>query len=129
MKKTTKSSRTSSLTKFLAMSLGLAVGSISPLGSQSAQAANETWSLSGTDNNWATATNWSTTAPVNNDSITFQSGVPTFSILNNNISSLTLNGITYNSGAAAYTINGNSFTLGGSIVNNSTSTQRINTAI
>src|SRR5438093_4128097 len=124
MKKTPKSSQTSSLTKFLALSLGLEVASISPLGSQSAQAANDTWSLTATDNTWATAANWGGTAPVNNDTIEFVSGTPTFSVLNNNISSLTLNGITFDSGAVAYTIYGNSFTLNGGITNNSTSTQR-----
>ena len=95
----------------------------------SSPAANLIWSLSDTDNAWATVANWGGTAPVNNDTIEFQSGTPTFSYLNNNISSLTLNGITFDSGAAAYTIYGNSFTLNGGITNNSTGTQRINNAI
>lgn len=95
----------------------------------SAQAANRTWSLSDTDNTWATAANWGGTAPVNNDTIEFLSGTPTFSFLSNNLSSLTLNGITFDSGSAAYTIYGNSVTLNGGITNNSTSIQRINTAL
>jgi len=95
----------------------------------SSPAANLTWSLADTDNAWATAANWGGTAPVNNDTIEFQSGTPTFSYLNNNISNLTLNGITFDSGAASYTIYGNSFTLNGGITNNSTGTQWINNAI
>src|SRR5579862_2574988 len=54
------------LAKHLAVSLGLAVASLLPLGSASVRAATQTWTglTSGT---WETTTNWSTTTPSAND--------------------------------------------------------------
>jgi autotransporter-associated beta strand protein len=50
--------------------------------------------------------------------------------LNNDLTAgLTFNAITFNAGAGAYTISGNSFILGGTLTNNSTNTQTLSTAI
>jgi autotransporter-associated beta strand protein len=81
--------------------------------------------------NWNTPANWTQTAPV-------EAGVPAsgnaiqFSgaggASNNNLTANTLiNGMTFNSGAGAYTISGNALNLGFDIVNNSANAQAINT--
>ncbi len=79
----------------------------------SALAAN-TWDGGGTNNNWGTAANW-------DDNV-----VPGFPVAltfagtnrltpNNNLSSLTVNGLTFDAAAGAFTLGGNGISLGGDI--------------
>jgi fibronectin-binding autotransporter adhesin len=89
--------------------------------SLNATAANETWTGGNSpDFNWNTNANWSTAIPVTDDQLFFAGTVGLFNT--NNISANTeLGGLTFNSGAGSFTLNGNSFTLanGGGITNNS----------
>jgi autotransporter-associated beta strand protein len=73
--------------------------------------AQSTWDGGGGDNNWGTAANWA------------DNQVPTFPrplifagatrpAPNNNLGNVSVDGITFNSGAAPFTIGGDAFTLG-----------------
>jgi fibronectin-binding autotransporter adhesin len=88
-----------------------------------------TWSSSPTSGDWTVAGNWASgTAPVANDSLAF--GSTTVTTATNNFTAGTqFNGITFNSGAATYTLSGNQITLGGSVTNNSTNAQTISLPI
>ncbi|MGC3989216.1 MAG: hypothetical protein QM796_05955 [Chthoniobacteraceae bacterium] len=112
------------------MALGLAA--IAPF---SAFAANDAWSTSPVSANFS-GTNWTTGATVagsatgtaaSGDALYF--GTSTTTTLTNDDSGYTFAGFTFNSGASAFTIGGNSFTSTGAILNNSTSLQTINNAI
>ncbi len=74
--------------------------------------------------NWSTGANWASgVAPVSGVAVLFSG---TTGLTNtNNIPSLSLPGIVFASGAGAFNISGNSIQLGGSIINNSASTQTI----
>ena len=62
MKKNTKSSRKTSLSKFLAVTLGLSIAGLSPFGTQSAQAA--TWNqLTAGPFDWNDDANWDVAFP------------------------------------------------------------------
>ena len=95
-------------------------------------ATSETWiSTSGT--NWSTSGNWGPNATLTSSADTAFFGADNGSgtTLNNDISSLTLVGITFNSNAAAYTLGGNALTLGLSgnstiLTLNNTATQTFN---
>ncbi|MES2924182.1 MAG: autotransporter-associated beta strand repeat-containing protein [Verrucomicrobiota bacterium] len=91
-------------------------------------AANRTWVAVPTDANWSTGTNWGT-AVASTDALFF--GTSATTVLNNDLAAaFILNGITFNSGASAYSISGNSVTLGGNITNNESATaQVLNTAL
>lgn len=102
--------------------------------------AQRTWS--GTDGNaWNAANNWGGTLPTSGVALVFGSGTGSGNLtLNNNLTTGTawnVNGITFNAGAPAFVIGngtltantGNTFTLNGNIVNNSTSLQSINTPL
>lgn len=82
----------------------------------------------GTGNgNWSTTDNWQGgTLPAASRPIVFDTANTT----NNNdfASGTTYKGITFNSGAGAFTLNGNSVVLTGDLVNNSTNTQTISLA-
>jgi hypothetical protein len=98
----------------------LALGIIGPLLIlvPRAYAAVVTWDGEGADNNWSTAANWSgDTAPVNGDSIVLPRSILTSNeVLNNDISSLSLAGISVTgTGTYYYTVNGNGITLTGDI--------------
>jgi autotransporter-associated beta strand protein len=95
------------------------------LASHSAMAADLTWSGGGIDANWLTAANWEGVAPVANDSLFF-AGSTQLGPVNNATSGTQFNGITFNSGAAAFTLSGNAINLGGNISNNSTANQTVN---
>jgi autotransporter-associated beta strand protein len=86
-----------------------------------AQAANRIWN-GGTDANWATTNNWS--AAIAGHTAVF-TNLGAFTTLNNDITGLTLAGITFANNSYAYTINGNTITLGGNIAVN-TNAQVIN---
>ncbi|HEY8962318.1 MAG TPA: hypothetical protein VIM57_08945, partial [Luteolibacter sp.] len=101
-------------------------------GAQSAHAVNAAWNTDAATGNFNTA-QWSiNTVPVAGGTYTVVSGdalffgTSTTTTLNNDLVGATYNGLTFNSGASAFTIGGNSFTLNGNITNNSSSLQTIN---
>ncbi|HEX9048852.1 MAG TPA: autotransporter-associated beta strand repeat-containing protein, partial [Verrucomicrobiae bacterium] len=100
----------------------------------SAQAATDTW-VGNTDANWGTSGNWtfsSGSGPVaSGDSLVFGVAGSSGLTLNNNLSGLSFANLTFNSGASAFTVKGNSFTLGnnGTIANNSSVNQTISNSI
>jgi hypothetical protein len=89
-----------------------------------AQAAN-LWDGGGTDNNWNTGANWDDNA-VPSFPVGLNFGGTTRLTPNNDLSSLTVNGITFDDGAGAFVIGGNAITLGGDVVNNDATGQTIN---
>lgn len=98
------------------------------LDAPSTKAANLTWSGGGGNSSWSTGTNWAGTAPVANDALFF--GGSTQLVNSNNLTSNTaFAGMTFNSGAGAFTLSGNAITLNGTVTNNSTNTQTINLAM
>ena len=101
-------------------------------------AGTSTWNT--TTGSWNTAAQWSETAiPVNNNSLLFtgSGGTATNNISNSTLTSV--NNITFESGAGAYTLaanvgsagasGGTALAVAGAITNNSTNLQTINTAI
>ncbi len=120
-------------------SILLLTASLALCSAQSAQAANQAWSTNtpGPANgnfsgiNWKTGATTGVATPTNaaatGDALFFNTSAIT--TLNNDLSSATFAGFTFNSGASAYTIGGNAFTLGGNITNNSTNLQTFNNAI
>jgi autotransporter-associated beta strand protein len=88
----------------------------------------ETW-VGNTDALWSTSANWSTTAPVNGDSVVFDAAGTAGTTLNNDISSLSLATMTFNAAASAYTIGGNDLTLTSGITDNATNAQTVSTNI
>jgi autotransporter-associated beta strand protein len=102
------------------------------LGTGSATAANWAWSTSPNNANF-NATNWTsgttpgsaTGKPSSVDSLYF--GTSSQVALNNDYATDTVfNGITFNSGASAFSIGGSEIVLGGGIANNSAKLQTIN---
>jgi fibronectin-binding autotransporter adhesin len=72
------------------------------------------WTGLGADNNWGTAGNWDSDAvPIFPHALTFAGG--TRLINNNNLTGITLTGLTFGSNAGAFVLGGNSINLGGSI--------------
>src|SRR5438067_903220 len=81
------------------------------------RAASLTWNGGGTDSNWSTVFNWSPAqAPVSGDSLTFDG----FGRLTNtnDVSGLTLSGVTFAPTAGAFSVGGLGVTLGGDIADN-----------
>jgi len=115
--------------------LALAVAGPLIFGSVTAQAATQAWATTPTsgnfaDSNWTVATTPATTGTdtvSSGDSLYF--GTSSTTALTNNDTGFTFAGITFNSGASAFTIGGNSFTLMGPITNNSTTAEIINAPI
>jgi MYXO-CTERM domain-containing protein len=95
------------------------------VGAPVVHAANDVW-IGNTDANFGTLSNWTGSVSPNNNTPVFGVAGTSGTTLNNDISGATYNGLTFNSGASAYTIGGNSFTLNGNIANNSSSLQTIN---
>jgi autotransporter-associated beta strand protein len=90
-----------------------------------AVAANMTWSGNATGNStWGNGTNWAGIAPVTNDALFF-AGSNQLANSNTLTANATFAGITFNSGAGAFTLSGNAITLGGAVTNSSTSAQAI----
>ena len=92
--------------------------------------STDTWA-GGSGSKFSTGTNWTYTSgngPVaSGDSLIFAAAGSTAPT--NDETGFTFNGITFESGAGAYTINGNAFTLSGGLANGSTNTQTINNSI
>lgn len=88
------------------------------------------WNGAAANGNWFDG-NWSgtnaPTASISGDSLQFAGTTQTAT--SNNVTSLTVGSITFNSGAGAFTNGGNSITLNGDITNSSSNTQTINHAI
>jgi fibronectin-binding autotransporter adhesin len=94
-----------------------------------AVAATDTWV--GNTALWSTG-GWTggNNPPVANDSLVFGvAGSGGTSLTNNLTAALQFNGITFNTGASAYVIGGNSIKLGGDVTNNSTSLETLNSAM
>ena len=88
------------------------------------------WVGLGTNNNWATTSNWDIQqAPFKNDNLIF-AGSTRLVPFNNTSYLLPLSGIAFASGAGVFALSGNSFQIGsGGIVNNSSNRQTINNNI
>jgi len=101
-----------------------------------ARAANSAWSTAPAsskfaDNNWTSGTTpgAASSTPSSGDSLYF--GTSSILALTNNDSGFTFAGLTFNSGASAFTMNGNAFALatGSGVTNNSAATQSITNVI
>jgi autotransporter-associated beta strand protein len=104
--------------------------------SLSANAATKTWDGNGGGgggSNWSGggangANNWNPNGvPASGDDLIFAGSFKTTP--NNNITGFTANSITFASGAAAFTLEGNAITLGGNVTNNSNNLQTIDMAL
>jgi fibronectin-binding autotransporter adhesin len=77
-------------------------------------AGTDTW-VGNTSANWNTTGNWTTsggsTPPANGDSLVFGAAGSSGTSLNNDISSLSVNKFTFNSGASSFTFGGNGITI------------------
>ncbi len=118
----------SSRGKRVALLMLAAAPAVGMLCSRSAVAATDTWIGGGADGNWLTTGNWATgtgnAPPVTNDILTF--GGTTNLTTNNNFAANTqFNGISFNSGAGAFTLGGNAITLGGDINDNAAAIEKI----
>ena len=90
-----------------------------------ASAADKTWDGGGGNNNWNTASNWvGDVAPVANDALFFD-GSTRLAPANNYASGTRFNGITFNSGAGAFSLALSTMNLGGNITNLSANNQAI----
>ena len=91
-----------------------------------ASAANQTWNGGGspTNLNWNVPVNWGGTAPVANDLLFFDGAA---GVINTNdfAADTQFNALTFNGGASAFTLFGNTVTLGGGITNNSSNVQTV----
>ncbi|MBW8780263.1 MAG: PEP-CTERM sorting domain-containing protein [Verrucomicrobia bacterium] len=94
----------------------------------SAYAANDLW-VGNSDANFSTTSNWTSSVAPSGNTPQFGTAGSSGTTLNNDISSATFVGLTFNSGASAFTITGNSFTLTGNITNSSSSLQTISTGM
>lgn len=83
------------------------------------------WNGGGADDNWSNGLNWGGTAPVPGDALFFD-GATRLTPVNNILADSSFSGITFNSGAAAFTLSGNRITLGGNVTNSSSALQTIN---
>lgn len=124
----TSTPRSSVSKKSPASRLLAAIATLSLVVAPSAYAANDVW-IGNTDANFATLSNWTGSVSPNNNTPVFGAAGTAGAVLNNDLTGATYAGITFNSGASAFTIGGNAFTLNGNITNNSSSLQTINNAM
>jgi autotransporter-associated beta strand protein len=92
----------------------------------------DTWTGTAGDNNWATAGNWTgvNAPPIAGDTPAFGAQGGGSLTLNNNLTAATsFLGLTFNAGAPSFTLNGNSITTTGGIVDNSTNSETVNLPI
>lgn len=82
-----------------------------------------TWIGNGADGNWQTAANW-TTLPTAGSALTFAGGRQLST--NNFAVNTSFGGLSFNSGAPAFTLSGNAIILSGNVSNDSSNTQSIN---
>lgn len=89
--------------------------------------AQATWSGLGGDNDWKTKSNWvDNKNPGKTDAIIFDGSLRP--INNNDLNNLSPPSLTFNSGATAFTLNGNAISLSGNLINNSVNSQILNFA-
>jgi autotransporter-associated beta strand protein len=103
------------------------LSAITLLNLQNAQAAVRTWDGGhGSQDTWTQKQNWNNTAPVAGDDLHFFG--PARLLTNNNgfAAATSFIGLTFDSGAGSFSLNGNSITLAGNVVNNGTNAQTIN---
>jgi autotransporter-associated beta strand protein len=74
-----------------------------------AQAADQTWTGGGADNNWSTAANWGGATPANNDNLIFNGTAQQNST--NDLANLSAGYLTFNNGG--FVLNGNTLTVNG----------------
>lgn len=91
-------------------------------------AADRTWDGLGADNLWTNPDNWDGVAPVAGDALFF-GGVTRLTPSNDVLADTSFAGITFNSGAGAFSLSGNRITLGGNILNGSSNLQTISLAM
>ncbi|MCP5532304.1 MAG: autotransporter-associated beta strand repeat-containing protein [Akkermansiaceae bacterium] len=84
----------------------------------------QTFVWNGTSANWGTAANWGGTVPGNGSLLIFSS-TPTTTSTSNNLTGLVASGIVFNADASAFSLAGNSLTLGGGITSYAANTQTI----
>lgn len=96
-------------------------------GSSSGVAATFTWNGGGTDDNWSTAANWSGNAVAASATDTALRFGGATRLTPTATSAFSLNSITFEAGAGAFTLGGSALTLtaGGSVTNNSSSLQTL----
>lgn len=88
-------------------------------------AANDTWNGGSTSTgNWSDTANWGGST-VNGGDLLFFGGATRLNNTND-LSGFSFSGITFNSGAGLFSLNGNPFTLSGGITNNSANVPTIN---
>src|SRR5581483_11229467 len=88
-----------------------------------AHAATDTW-VGNTDATWSNGANWTfssgSTVNTSGDFLFFGAAGSSGTTLNDDLSAYSFSGITFNSGAAAYTLGGNAITLAGGNANAAT---------
>ena len=90
-----------------------------------ARAADRTWNGGGSDALWSADANWGGTAPVADDALFF-GGTSRLTNTNDLDAGTAFAGLTFNSGAGAFALNGNGITLGGNVVNLDNDAQSLN---
>ena len=90
-----------------------------------------TWDGGGGDNNWNTGTNWvGNSAPPSGSSTNDFHFAGSLRLTPNAQAAYSINSLTFDSGASAFTIGGSTLTIGaGGVSNNSTNTETINNVI
>ena len=98
--------------------------------SSSLAAGTDTW-LGNTATTWSTAANWTgaNTPPASGDDLVFGGAGTSGLTLTDDLTSLGINSLTFNSGAGAFVIGGNAFSLAGNITNSSTALESLGNAI
>ena len=100
-------------------------------GALSLKATNDTWTGGAGDNNWNTGLNWSggssgvNTPPATGDTPVFGAQGAGTLTLNNDIAGGSFLGLTFNANAPAFTLNGNSITTTGGLLDNSLNLETI----
>ena len=84
-----------------------------------------TWNGGGADNNWSTADNWGGTLPAAGEALVFN-GTSRCTNVNDWAADTSIGGITFASTAGQFSLSGNRINLGGSVMNNTSATQRVN---
>ena len=90
-------------------------------------AANKTWDGEGADSLWTSGTNWNAdTAPNGTNDAAFFDGIVRLTNTNDFTPNSIFNGVTFNTTAGAFVLNGNSILLNGNVTDSSLATQTIN---
>ncbi len=90
-----------------------------------AGADTRTWNGAGGDTAWSTAGNWGGTAPVSGDALVF-AGTVNCTNVNDLAADTLVSALTFNSGAALFSLSGNRLALGGNVTNNDNDSHRLN---